>query len=165
MSQSRGKQGVPRATGPAFDPLKAGKVVQAVEILGIELLEASFDRAGEGPLPIAPQPDVAPKFGLNVEWARSEDKSLLGCAITFAADFGEEGPYALVARFRLTYSVPPEVIFNDDEVENFVHWNAVFNAWPYWREYLSSTINRAGLPRFAVPVMKLPIAGATAPTR
>jgi len=54
---------------------------------------------------------------------------------------------------------------NDGEIdrsdlEQFVHWNVLFNAWPYWREYLASTLNRAQLPRFVVPVMGVPRVGA-----
>ena len=45
---------------------------------------------------------------------------------------------------------------DEGDVNLFANWNSVFNAWPYWREYLSSTINRAQLPRFIVPVMGVP---------
>ena len=160
----RSATNTPGASAPAFDPQKAGKVGQVVEIFGIELLGAHFDRKQEGPLPESAEPDTRPTFTLNVDWKRSDDQSMIGCGITFATDFGEQdAPYNVVARFRLTYSVPPGTALTDDEIENFAHWNAVFNAWPYWREYLSSTINRAGLPRFAVPVMKLPLVGAGLP--
>jgi hypothetical protein len=89
----------------------------------------------------------------------------LGCALNFTATFeeaGEDGvpggPYYLFARFRLIYEIHEEQgeELTSEDLQQFAQWNAVFNAWPYWREYLSSTINRAQLPRFVVPVMGVP---------
>ena len=42
-------------------------------------------------------------------------------------------PYCLLAEFRLTYSVKGDEPVDEDDVKQFVHWNALFNAWPYWR--------------------------------
>ena len=81
---------------------------------------------------------------------------MLGCLLTFATT-SEQAPYSLVAKFRLVYRINPGDALSSDDIENFVHWNAVFNAWPYWREYLSSTVNRANLPRIYAPVMRLPM--------
>jgi len=139
-----------------------------VEILGVELLGAHFSRRDSTQLPVAAEgAEAFPAFGLNAVWKRSDDGTMLGCNVTFATDFGEdpEPPYQLVASFRLTYSLPADSAFSEDELDNFANWNVVFNAWPYWREYLSSTINRANLPRFAVPVMKLPISGGAQITK
>jgi hypothetical protein len=153
---------------PAFDPEKAGKVASSVEILGVELVGAHFTRRDDATLPaVAGSSYSIPAFNINADWNRSEDGSILGCTVTFATDFGdsEAPPYQLVAQFRLIYSLPQSTILGNDEVDNFVYWNVVFNAWPYWREYLSSTVNRANLPKFIVPVMKLPLAGVTAPVK
>jgi hypothetical protein len=104
------------------------------------------------------------RSGLSIDWGLSEDSTKLGCIITFGTDFEEHAPYEIVASFRLIYSIP-----NDEpppsmsDIENFVHWNAVGNAWPYWREYLSSTVNRAGLRRFVAPVLRVPLPGMTEP--
>jgi hypothetical protein len=102
--------------------------------------------------------------GIRVEWSSSTKTRRLGCVITFGTVFEDEStkPYNLVASYRLIYSVPDEdPLPRESDIENFMHWNAVYNAWPYWREYLASTMNRAGLPRFVVPIARMPLPGMT----
>jgi hypothetical protein len=140
-----------------------GRVARCVEILGIELLGAHFDRADDDPLPREAAGEQTPAIGIGVEWSIDDDQGLLGCALTFGTIFEGRPPYTLVARFRLLYAVRSERRLKRADIEQFAHWNAVFNAWPYWREYLSSTLNRAQLPGFVAPVMGVPTPGAQAP--
>lgn len=153
----RGKPGPP----PAYDPAAVGRVVPCVDILGVELLGAHFERLDDEPLPRQAAGEVIPDVGIGVEWAIDDEEGLLGCALTFGTIVeGSRPPYSLVARFRLLYTVKSETRLKRSDLEQFAHWNAVFNAWPYWREYLSSTINRAQLPPFVAPVMRVPRPGA-----
>ena len=87
-----------------------------------------------------------------------EQTAQLGCLLRFGAfrDDDDDQPYRLFAHFRLLYSVRDPAGVDDDDVHQFVAWNAMFNAWPYWREYLASTVNRAGLPRVTLPVIGVP---------
>ncbi len=144
---------------PPYQPAVLSRLVGRVQILNVELVWAHFERADSGPLP-EPQPAGIPDaLGIAPgEWS-TDGEGLLGCLLTFFADFNEEQsghPYRVVASFRLIYQLEGSPIISDEEGEQFVAWNAVFNAWPYWREYLSSTLNRAGLERFLVPVMGVP---------
>jgi hypothetical protein len=153
---------------PAYDPAAVGRIAQVVEIQTVELIGAHFDRVDEGPLPDAALDEATPDLGVFAEWGLSTDRHELGCLIHFAATFDDNvesddpedeplGPYYLFARFRVLYRIAEDgADLSPDDVAQFVMWNAVFNAWPYWREYLSSTINRAQLPRFLVPVMGVP---------
>jgi hypothetical protein len=45
---------------------------------------------------------------------------------------------------------------DEADVEQFVYWNAVFNAWPYWRESCRASSNGRSCPRSLVPVMGVP---------
>jgi hypothetical protein len=156
----RGKPGPP----PTYDPAAVGRVVPSVEILGVELLGAHFERDDDDPLPRRAAGEITPDVGIGVEWAIDDEQGLLGCALTFGTIMeGRRPPYSLVARFRLLYTVKSEARLKRSDIEQFAHWNAVFNAWPYWREYLSSTINRAQLPQFVAPVMRVPAPGSPAP--
>ncbi len=148
---------------PAYDQAAVGRVVAAdLQIMNIELLGAHFERADDGqPIPShAIEPPEPPQLGIaRPEWTLDEDAGRLGCIFTFVTSFPNETdrePYQLIARFRLEYTVTPGVELAETDVDQFVHWNALFNAWPYWREYLTSTVNRAGLPRFVAPVMGVP---------
>lgn len=149
---------------PPFDAHAVGRVVPKVEIEEFELLGGHFQRRDDGPLaPSAPAEEIPDEMGISVEWQVDTDRGLLGCALTFATDFPDtdEPPYEVIARFRLVYRLlddePPE----EDDCEQFVYWNAVFNAWPYWREFLSSTLNRTQLPSVLAPVMRMPRSGDT----
>ena len=143
-----------------YDPIAVGRVASRVEIFSIELLASSFDRADDGPLPEEFGGEFVPEIGVGgIEAAVSADGSTLGCVANFVATFDEDPePYSAYARFRLLYSIEEGPQLDPSDVRQFAEWNAVFNAWPYWREYVSSVVNRAQLPRFVVPVMGIPLA-------
>lgn len=149
------------ATGPpTFNAALVGKVARYVEIANVELVGAHYSRTDDG-LEAATLPaDAVPDFSISVGWALDDDR--LTCLLTFGTTFDIEDedvsapPYQIVGRFRLTYSLAGDESFSDEELDQFAHWNAVFNAWPYWREFVSSMVNRGQLPRFLVPVMGVP---------
>jgi hypothetical protein len=141
---------------PDYDPAAVGRMAKRVQILSVDLVGAHFDRKDNSPLPVGSATSATPELGIDVEYELSKDTRTLGCVLTFGTMFRGRAPYSLVARFRLTYSVEAGQRPSPHELMQFAYWNAVFNAWPYWREYLSSTINRAHLPLFTVPVMRAP---------
>ena len=58
--------------------------------------------------------------------------------------------------FELSYKVPDDKSFSSEELEAFGQVNAVFNAWPYWRELVQASLARMSMPPLAVPVFRLP---------
>ena len=48
------------------------------------------------------------------------------------------------AVYRLVYHLNPNAEFSEDSLEDFARINALFNVWPYWREFIASTFNRMG---------------------
>jgi hypothetical protein len=67
-----------------------------------------------------------------------------------------EGPVVEVdCAFRLDYDLRPGFQPTDAQIEAFKDGNAIFNAWPYFREYLQSTFQRMGLPPFTLPFLRL----------
>lgn len=60
------------------------------------------------------------------------------------------------ACLELGYRLPPDAQFSKEELSEFGNVNAVFNAWPYWREFIQSSISRMGLPPVVLPVFRLP---------
>jgi hypothetical protein len=142
-----------------YDATAVGRVAKGVQIRAIDLIGANFSRSDTTALPRATALDKEPELGVDVAYDLADDGKSLGCLLTFATVFPNvtEQPYSLTAQFRLVYDVrlgqPPA----PEDLNQFAHWNAVFNAWPYWREYLSSTLNRARLRYFLVPVMGVPL--------
>lgn len=141
---------------PPYDADAVGRIAKRIQIEDVQLLGLIFQRADDSPLPDY-QREVAPdELAIGVEWKLAEPPSELGCALTFAAHFESDPPYELVARFGLRYAVKEGPPLADEDLEQFAHWNAVFNAWPFWRELASTTIARTDFDRFVVPVMPVP---------
>ena len=160
MSDQEGQAEDPREERgdiPPYDPAAVGRVAKVIELRNIELLHAHFERSDDEPLPAEPSEigPVAPEVLLDVAWDADQSRALLGYVVRFGA-VSEDPSFRVYAFFRLVYEVAGDVDFEEAELEQFGHWNAVFNAWPYFREYVSSTVNRAGLPRLVLPVMRVP---------
>lgn len=67
--------------------------------------------------------------------------------------------------FALSYQLKPEYEPKADEMDAFKDGNAVFNCWPYFREFVQSMCSRMGLQIAPVPLLRLvpPSASATPP--
>ena len=55
----------------------------------------------------------------------------------------------------LRYALPDGFGSTPEERQAFADLNGVFNAWPYFREFVQSATVRMGLPAFVVPVLRL----------
>jgi hypothetical protein len=62
---------------------------------------------------------------------------------------------AIAATTQLSYLVNPHARLNADDLADFATVNAPFNAWPYWREFVQSSLNRLGLPPIALPLFRI----------
>ena len=56
---------------------------------------------------------------------------------------------------EVTYACSEADTFSPEALHGFGQTNGVFNTWPYWREYVQSSIARMGLPTLIVPVFRL----------
>lgn len=69
---------------------------------------------------------------------------------------GEDVLAEIDAVFDLSYHVPTDEAFSAEEIEEFGQLNAVFNAWPYWREFVQTSMSRMAMPGLTVPLYRLP---------
>lgn len=85
--------------------------------------------------------------------------------IRFHADFGtrlmlpSEGDLEQKALIEATFVAEYEVTdvgLSEEAIKEFAIRNVMFNVWPYWREYLTSTCSRMQLPKIQVPFFKKP---------
>jgi hypothetical protein len=144
---------------PVFDPEATGRVVKRVEIESVQLVSVLFDQENDVPLHSKDWEPEVPDYqlGTEVHWKQSEEGDRLGCLLTFGIVFEEvKSPFQLVARFRATYQIASGERLTDEDLNQFAHWNATFNVWPFWRELVLSTLGRAELPMLVVPVMRVP---------
>jgi hypothetical protein len=74
----------------------------------------------------------------------------------FEADTKEKKQFATIeASFLLMYKIPDFEGINHENVEMFGNLNGIYNAWPYWREFLQNNISRMCLPSLTAPVFRL----------
>ena len=71
-------------------------------------------------------------------------------------EIDSEEPLNIKASFMLIYSISSLDGIDDEHLRAFAATNGVFNAWPYWREFVQSTTCRMGLVKpVIVPVFRL----------
>lgn len=63
---------------------------------------------------------------------------------------------AIAATFELTYKLPKKLSVSSGELKVFANTNAVFNAWPYFREFIQSMFVRMTLPPPILRVYRMP---------
>ena len=62
---------------------------------------------------------------------------------------------AVEATFELLYQIPAELKPTKAEIRAFAHTNAMLNSFPYWREYVQSSVARMGLPPLVLPLFRI----------
>jgi hypothetical protein len=62
----------------------------------------------------------------------------------------------ITGEFGLTYIIQKIDSFSDEIVTAFAKMNGIYNIWPYWREYVQSTVARLCFPPMTVPLMTGP---------
>ncbi|MBN2377350.1 MAG: hypothetical protein JXD22_13185 [Sedimentisphaerales bacterium] len=61
---------------------------------------------------------------------------------------------SIQAKFLLAYTIDSTAIFTKKNIDAFGQINGIYNAWPYWREFVQATIARMGLPKLVIPVFR-----------
>lgn len=79
----------------------------------------------------------------GVEEEKKPDGKKLGTVVLVECAY--EVDYVLRDGFEIT----------PDHVKAFKDGNAIFNAWPYFREYLQNNLERMGLPSLTAPFLRL----------
>jgi hypothetical protein len=70
----------------------------------------------------------------------------------------EEDPdqsLVIKATFVVFYTLKTFSGIEDKHLQAYSFTNGLFNAWPYWREFVQNTTSRMGLTPMAVPVFRL----------
>jgi len=146
----------------------AASVSERVEIMEILLVESVMKRGAVGdglPAKLA--------LGVNVETQVDKDAKIVCVQPRFvvSAKYDEADDHELLrieAQFALRYRVPSLAGLKKSNIEAFGELNGLYNAWPYWREFVQSTTVRMGLPPLTIPVyrpLEAPKRRAKAPAR
>jgi len=67
----------------------------------------------------------------------------------------KEPDLTIEADFVLIYKAESLLGLRKNNFDAFGKTNGIYNAWPYWREYVQNTISKMGLPPLVIPVFRL----------
>jgi preprotein translocase subunit SecB len=100
------------------------------------------------------------EMNVNVETKADKEQSGIGVRLRFTliakyAEAAGEELLRIEAAFVLRYRIPSFEGIGDKNIEAFGKLNGLFNAWPYWREFVQSTTVRMGLPALTVPMYRV----------
>ena len=133
-----------------------GKVAAGVEIKSINLIESKTSTA----LDDVSQPNDGLILSVGIKTSTKKTSYGFEAAIGFELrGKREKNNISLLnirADFRLKYELKNGKAFSKKDLDKFAAVNGVYNAWPYWREFVQSTVARMGLPPLTVPVLKVP---------
>jgi len=59
------------------------------------------------------------------------------------------------ASFLLAYKIENFEGLTQKGFEQFANLNGIYNACPYWREFVQNTVTRMGLPSLSIPVFRI----------
>jgi len=126
-----------------------------VQIRAITLLSTTARRPPLGDkLPSNLELSIDVQSDLDKE--KQEIAVRISCSLFGRHDEQKHGQPALEIRadYWLLYSVATTEGLKPENVKAFGDLNGVYNVWPYWREYVQTTIVRMGMPPMPIPVFR-----------
>lgn len=80
--------------------------------------------------------------------------SLSGVPVDDGESEEKEEVTSVKAEYILIYSLAEKDKLSKEELAAFCDVNPAYNAWPYWREFVSNASDRMGLPVPILPLLK-----------
>ncbi len=145
--------------GHRQDPIDLAIVISdRVQIRNVSLVGTHASRADASRFPqegLAFKHTVTPGGVVRRESESQIDVRLSFTLTSIKDDQVELDPILLIeATFVLTYILDSWNGVDERNLTAFAATNGVYNAWPYWREYLQSTTVRMGIPPITAPVFR-----------
>lgn len=99
------------------------------------------------------------KIDLRTDARRAENDgpitALVLLDLQLRANGATEPKVTVRAEFHLRYGLPAALSTPPEVLKEFSATNALYNAWPYWRQFVQDSIARMGLPPLIVPLLKI----------
>jgi hypothetical protein len=139
------------------DSVDISRVVQSVQIQRVRLVELTAHTVIDDPEAVAAV-RIEVSFGASLH-SHGPDFFEIDAPIrvtVIKADSREEVVTIKVV-LRLSYALQPGTgrLISKEQLEAFANLNAVFNAWPYWREHVHQISQRMELPAIVLPVYRM----------
>lgn len=138
------------------DISKAARLMKLVELKSVRLVSADMS-ANPPPSEGAIEVTADFNYGAGPIPTPASDKLIFNpvLEVVIRPDGSPDPIITIHATFELEYSIPPGTALTSEELAAFAGTNAIFNAWPYWREFVQSTCVRMGHPPLLLPVFRL----------
>ncbi len=125
-----------------------------VEIGGVRLLASNVkSNLDENPGSL----QVGFAFGTETKVNRENNGILVHAHLKVEATSNGDTPdnvrLHIAAKFALNYTASSLDGVSDESLDAFGKVNGIHNVWPYWREYVQSTVGRLGLPPLILPIL------------
>jgi preprotein translocase subunit SecB len=138
------------------DPKTAARLAAVAQIGDVRLYDASAKRRIRNPREIGDQAELSIARGARVTAPLADDGSFMvvaGVEAKVAPPDPKARPFVVVkVSFEISYRLPEGFAASAEELEEFAQVNAVFNVWPYCREFVQTTTARMGLPPIVLPL-------------
>ena len=110
-----------------------------------------------------PDASFGPKtFDINYSTKLEIDKKNSCVIVIVKFDFAaftenntQKPAITISASFLLVYEIANFDGLTQEGFKQFADLNGIYNAWPYWREFVQNTIVRMGLPSLSIPVFRI----------
>lgn len=97
---------------------------------------------------------------------KAEQYEVSAGALMVEVDFGLTGseenekskskcPLSVECTFEVTYRLHPDFQPSEDQVKAFKDGNAIFNCWPYCRQYIQDAVQQMGYPPLTLPFLRV----------
>ena len=136
------------------DELK--RLIAEVEIEGVRLVEANVETKVRSP---ADTGAVDLLVNRTAEIGERQDNGTFFVVAKIGAQLvseqaKEEPLVSIETSFELQYRLPEGFRVEPQTLTTFAETNGIYNAWPYWREFVQSTLARMGLPPVVLPLLR-----------
>jgi len=141
-------------------PDQLAGLVQQVTLADLRLVGSRTSLAFAGD---APPPEVEQQISIKAFKTVHENVDHIACILSFRISAEKEskedqevgaGAFLIEASFALAYAFKSLANISDEQIQEFGQRNELYNAWPYWREFVQTMTARMGLPALKIPLLR-----------
>ena len=141
-----------------------GEAIESLELIDIHLYSTSISRFEEISADNYPEEmEQQNKISIKAEFLEKEDDSdgsrLIHAKVEFGLRFiekAEESEIKIFAEIEACFIVKYHQLqkVSEEAINEFMRFNVVHNAWPFWREHAFRSSAQAKLPTPMIPLLK-----------
>ena len=131
------------------------KISKLVELRDIRQISGSFEQK---PQALIAKKNIVLERKASVEI--DEDNKMIFVVVDFGLKANPEDDkdstvINISASFLVAYKMEEFKTFVNKDLKCFADNNGIYNAWPFWREFVQSASVRMGLPAITLPVFRI----------